>query len=355
MNSKANLQLQQWQEQCSAWMKEALHQILEELRPSPHPGEAAESETIGDYAVPPVLTVRRDESIASVREKIGTKVQISHIPICYKNGKYLGTIPIAVLLTADPDSPVESHMVRLPAVSADEGLNQATTIAMEAAASEIIVTDDTGKPQGIVPTGTLLQLVHDRYGEVLKRFTGIRENSEQAVSAIEGKPGRRVIHRIPWLLVGTFGSMIATLIMAGFEDILRSNVEVAFFIPGLVYLADAIGTQSEAIAVRGLSFSSTSIKRLWWGELQTGILLGLTLAVLIFPFLWLAFSASLALAVALALVFASSVATSIGLLFPWALTQLGKDPAYGSGPIATILQDLLSLVIYFLVVYWLVF
>lgn len=32
---------------------------------------------------------------------------------------------------------------------------------------------------------------------------------------------------------------------------------------------------------------------------------------------------------------------------PWGLTRLGLDPAYGSGPLATIVQDLLSLLIYF--------
>jgi len=32
---------------------------------------------------------------------------------------------------------------------------------------------------------------------------------------------------------------------------------------------------------------------------------------------------------------------------PWLLGQLGRDPAYGSGPLATIAQDLLTLLIYF--------
>lgn len=50
---------------------------------------------------------------------------------------------------------------------------------------------------------------------------------------------------------------------------------------------------------------------------------------------------------ALALVCAGAVATSIGLLLPWLLGQLGTDPAYGSGPLATIVQDLLTLLIYF--------
>ena len=31
------------------------------------------------------------------------------------------------------------------------------------------------------------------------------------------------------------------------------------------------------------------------------------------------------------------------------MSPLGRDPAFGSGPLATVIQDLMSLVIYFLV------
>jgi len=51
--------------------------------------------------------------------------------------------------------------------------------------------------------------------------------------------------------------------------------------------------------------------------------------------------------VAIALFIAGTAATTIGVVFPWALARLGRDPAYGSGPLATIVQDVLSLVIYF--------
>jgi magnesium transporter len=58
----------------------------------------------------------------------------------------------------------------------------------------------------------------------------------------------------------------------------------------------------------------------------------------------------LGLAVALAIVTAGMTATTIGLLFPWMLSYAGKDPALGSGPVATIVQDVLSLLMYFMTV-----
>jgi magnesium transporter len=54
--------------------------------------------------------------------------------------------------------------------------------------------------------------------------------------------------------------------------------------------------------------------------------------------------------VASAIFAAGSMAAALGLLLPWWLARLGRDPALGSGPIATVIQDILSLLVYFAVV-----
>jgi magnesium transporter len=142
--------------------------------------------------------------------------------------------------------------------------------------------------------------------------------------------------------------MLATFVVASFEAQLEAKIALAFFVPAIVYLADAIGTQTEAIAVRGLSLSHMPMRELVWGEMRTGLLIGAALGLLAWPAVWLVWrDPQLASAVALSLVVAGTVATTIGLLFPWLLARLGRDPAFGSGPLATILQDVLSLTIYF--------
>jgi magnesium transporter len=37
------------------------------------------------------------------------------------------------------------------------------------------------------------------------------------------------------------------------------------------------------------------------------------------------------------------------MTLPWLLVRLGADPAFGSGPLATVIQDLLSIVIYLVI------
>jgi magnesium transporter len=54
-----------------------------------------------------------------------------------------------------------------------------------------------------------------------------------------------------------------------------------------------------------------------------------------------------AIVVSLSLLAACSIATLVAMTLPWVIHRLGKDPAFGSGPLATVIQDLLSILIYF--------
>jgi len=104
-------------------------------------------------------------------------------------------------------------------------------------------------------------------------------------------------------------------VMAGFAGALERRVAVAFFVPALVYLADAIGTQTETIAVRFLSLQQGhggALLRLLVGEVFTGLLIGAALGAAAFPAVLLGFGdARLALAVSLATVAGSAMASAI--------------------------------------------
>jgi magnesium transporter len=83
-------------------------------------------------------------------------------------------------------------------------------------------------------------------------------------------------------------------------------------------------------------------------ELLTGVLLGTAVAALFYPFVMIGWGdADVALAVSLSLLCSCSIATAVAMVLPITLRRLGYDPAFGSGPLATVIQDLLSILIYF--------
>ncbi len=237
-----------------------------------------------------------------------------------------------------------------PRVDARADQEHVAAEALARRATSVAIVDDADRLIGVVPALTLLDVLRREHVEDLHRLAGIAREHQRELSALEAPPLRRARHRLPWLMVGLAGSMLAALIMSGFERALEGNLALAFFVPAIVYLADAIGTQTEAIVVRGLSLSRQPLRHLLAGELRTGLVMGAALGAVALPLVWLAFGdARLAATVALAVLVAGSVATTISLVLPWALQRAGSDPAFGSGPVATIIQDVLSLVIYFAV------
>lgn len=304
-----------------------------------------------DHIEPPALLARPDDTVATLLEHArGAGAPIGDaVCVVDDHGVLVGLVGTGDLIVADPATAVGALARRdLPRVLPSTDREQMVSLALEHGLTTVPVVNDDGRLLGVAHAATLMQILRREHVEDLHRLAGIAREDSQAVRALEDPPLRRARHRLPWLLVGFGGSVVATFVVARFETALAAMPAIAFFVPGLVYLADAIGTQSEAVAVRGLSLSRVGLARLLGGELRTGLLIGLVLALAAWPLVWLAFGdAAIAAAVGLALAGASALATVLGLMLPWALARAGTDPAYGSGPLATILQDVLTLLIYF--------
>lgn len=150
-------------------------------------------------------------------------------------------------------------------------------------------------------------------------------------------------------MLGLVGALASAGIVSSFQRDLESTITLAFFLPGVVCMADAVGTQTEAVVIRGLSVG-VPIGLVVRRELITGLAVGVVIAAAFLP-VGMAFwgDADVVIAVALALFAACSTATLVAMALPWLFDRLGTDPAFGSGPLATVVQDLLSLLISFAV------
>jgi magnesium transporter len=315
-------------------------------------------EVAASHLVTRVPTAAPDESVAVVRARLpaGGHDLLDAVYVVGDGGRLRGVVGLRTLLEAAGDTLIGGLVApRCPRVGPDVDQEHVALAALEHGLAAVPVVDGQDRLLGVVPPQALIAILYQEHAEDLHRLAGIRREFAQAQTAIEAPPLRQAHDRLPWLLVGLLGSVVATAVVARFERALEARMAIAFFIPGIVYLADAIGTQTEAVVVRGLSLSRASLRELLAHELGTGLLIGLALGALTYPAVLLAFDdPGLALAVSLALVAAGTVATSIGLLLPWMLGWLGSDPAFGSGPLATVVQDVVSLLIYLAMASWLV-
>jgi magnesium transporter len=315
--------------------------------------EAPGRETCAEHLSPRALLAHEDDTVGTVRHsvrRLGRNGVWELVCVVDQDRRLLGTLSARDLLVLPDAARVGACMDRQPpSMRASAEPEQMASMALHHGVAAMPVLDEQGRLLGVAGPAALMDILRREHVSDLHRLAGITRETRKARQAIEEPPLRRVRHRLPWLLVGLAGSMLATLVVSRFEASIAERTALAFFVPGLVYLADAIGTQTEAVAVRGLSISRMGLARLASGELRSGLLIGLLLALLVFPMVWWVFGdARLAATVGAALAAASTVASLLGLLLPWALQRRGLDPAYGSGPLATIIQDVLSLLIYFL-------
>ena len=209
--------------------------------------------------------------------------------------------------------------------------------------------NDQGEFVGLVPPHRMVGVLLTEHDEDVARLGGYLASTQRARQAAEEEVGRRLWHRLPWLLVGLVGAVLSAAIVGAFEDELEDEVLLAFFLPGVVYMSAAIGTQTQTVLIRGFSVGVTA-RRVFPRELASGLLLSAAIALVFLPVAWLGWGdAGVAVGVAAALLASSAAATLVAIALPWAFQRLGSDPAFGSGPLATVLQDILTIAIYFAV------
>lgn len=318
-------------------------------QPSRAPRARHADATAADHLVAQVPVVPSTAIIASARAAALARPDDGCVYAVDGDGHLVGQLPITTLLALSDTDPIAPHLEPPAAAveaSADQELVALTALRFNLPA--VPVHDARGRFMGVVPASALLRVLHHEHIEDLDRLSGVLRQREHVAHALDAPPSRRLAERLPWLLVGLAGSALATYVMKSFEASLERSVAVAFFIPGIVYMADAIGTQTEAVAVRSLSFQRPRVMRTFLGELGTGMLLGLALAAPVAPAIYYLFGdLRLGLAVATAILCAGTLAAAIGFAFPLLLARCDRDPALGSGPLATVVQDVLSLIAYF--------
>jgi magnesium transporter len=261
--------------------------------------------------------------------------------------RFIGVATIEQMFAAGDDATLREVMDwQPPMVTPDTDQERAAWRAVQDNEPGVAVVDEQGRFYGLIPPQQLIAVLIHEHDEDMARLGGFLHTVESTRTTTLESVTRRLWHRLPWLVVGLIGAMVSAGLMAAFEDQLNAVLAVAYFVPGIVYLADAVGTQTETVAIRGLSVG-VGIRRILAPESLTGLIVGILLGLLMLPVVALMTNDwRLAAAVALAVLAASTIATVVALILPWLLQALDKDPAFGSGPLATVLQDLLSILIY---------
>jgi magnesium transporter len=305
-----------------------------------------------ELAAGAVPVASRSDLIGDVRARVqGERYESLHDVVVLDQNRVAGLLDLRELLAAPADALVGDLMDSAPPLAnAADDPNVAAHRMIESGESSLVLVDAEGRFRGLVPPEAMISILLREHDEDLARVGGYTAGFDRARGAARESIWHRLGHRMPWLVVGLFGAMLSAVLVAAFEDRLAENVLVALFIPAVVYLAAAVGTQTQAVLIRALA-SGVTIRSMVAREVVTGAIAGLAIGVLFAVFAQYGWGDErLAVAVGVALFASCTIAIVLAILFPAIFEHFGQDPAFGSGPLATVAQDLVSILVYFGVV-----
>ena len=324
-----------------------------ESRPRNNPAESA-----GRLMVTDVPKVGLGATVGEVREMLAKQTAdfntINYIYIIDESGRFAGVISIKELFRSPAGAKVaDLSPRRLVMVRARTDQERVVQLALNNSLKAVPVVNKDQVFLGVVPSDVILEIMQGEYSEDILRMAGVVPLPAHD-NIFNMSLWQSLKHRAPWLVVGLMGGIFAAGIIGRFEELIARNVILASFIPLVVYMADAVGAQMEAFIIRDLAINpGLRFAKYFAKQAAVVITAGLGLSFLLYGVSWLVFGqplVSLILSVALF----SAVLTSlmVGLSIPFLLSRLKFDPANASGPIATIIQDVLSVSAYFLIASW---
>ncbi len=223
------------------------------------------------------------------------------------------------------------------------------------------VVNEHNQLKGIITMDDAADILDEETDEDYARFAAISKEENVHRSVIKS-----ALHRLPWL-TGLLGlGMIASVILSTFEATIEQITVLVFFLPLILDMGGNVGTQSLAVTVRGISrhhySGGDAAKRHMIKELRVGLLNGGAMGALslVTSFIFLNVIDALgmvsvgyppmliSLTIGLSLFVALLMASFFGALIPLTLNRMNIDPAVASGPFITTLNDIIGLVVYFL-------
>ncbi len=316
-------------------------------------------ETAGRLMTDKVPVVKQESTIVDVENLLLKKTvnfdTINYIYVVDDNNKLKGAISVKEVFRAPKTASVKKFLPpEIVSVRAHTDQERVAFLALKHNIKAVPVVDKDDHFLGTVVSDDILRILDSEAVEDILRFGGlIQKGSFDNVFNIS--LARSLKHRLPWLILGLLGGLLAAGVVTHFEDILSKNLILAAFIPLIVYMADAVGTQTEAFIIRDLAITpKITFLKYFVRQFSIMFLIGIIMSLCLFIIslvLYGDFLISIVLGTAILFAILSAVFT--GVVIPYLFSKIRLDPANASGPIATIVQDILSVILYFSVASWL--
>ncbi len=299
-----------------------------------------------DYAALPE-SISVEDALERLRLEAPDKETIYYVYLLDAERRLTGLVSLKDLILTRPRTVAVGEIAHrdVVAVRVDQDQEEVARTLSDYDFLAIPVVDSEQRLVGIVTFDDAMDVIEEEAEEDLFQMASV--STEES---IDTPLLASVSLRWVWLVVNLGTAILAALTVGLFEDTIARFTALAVMMPIIAGMGGNAGTQTMAVAVRGLALGEMSFADSWRFLLKeigvglangmiTGIIMA-TIALLWYGNLWLGFI------MLLAMVGNLMIAGLFGALFPVLLKACGKDPALGSTIFITTATDVAGFLLF---------
>ena len=307
--------------------------------------------TAGRYMTPDFVELRRDMTVGQALERIRRqaprKETIYVVYVIDDQRQLVGVASLRDLVIATSDQMVGSIMttdVKFAYTSTDR--EEAARTLQDYDLLAVPVVDREERLVGIITWDDVMDILEEETTEDIYHMAGMGV-VEHADSPLLQSASRR----IPWLVFNMAWAFLGAYIIGLFEHTIAVLTAVAIFIPIIAGQAGNAGIQTATITIRSLALGELEgghvIRRVLLKEWGLGLIKGTLFGSMLTAVAWI-WQENLALGVVAgaSLFLNMIVASTAGVILPFAARHFHLDPATVAGVFNTMLTDFFGFLIY---------
>lgn len=293
-----------------------------------------------------VVSVRADVSIAVVLRWLRRHERLppytDSLMVVDEDGRYLGKLELAEVLTSDPEERVSTLMhADEPAVSADMSEHEVAGIFERRDLISVAVTDERGLLLGRITIDDVVDVIREESDRALLNRAGLSEDEDMFAPVLASAMRRGV-----WLGINLITVFAAAWVIGRFEEALDKIVALAVLLPVVASMGGIAGSQTLTLTIRGLALDQIAAANVRWltsKEFLVGATNGIvwSLVVALISYLWFN-DIGISIILAVAMVLNLLVAALSGVIIPVLLNRWGIDPALSGAVILTTVTDIIG-------------
>ncbi|MDY0118361.1 MAG: magnesium transporter [Bacilli bacterium] len=237
------------------------------------------------------------------------------------------------------------------------------------------VLNKDNKMVGVITVDDIIDVIVEEHTEDIARMAAVapleKSYRESSIMSL-------VKSSLPWLILLMVLGIFSSLIINKFESQIATVIIMSSFIPLLLASAGNASTQTASLVIRSLAlneYHKGEYRKIIGKEIKTGLLVALGLGLFTFAFIPLLFivgivnvtqledltfvkwspnwwisileiSGTISITITISIV----ISKFVGAILPLTVRLIKKDPALMSNPFITTISDIVTLIIYFLLI-----